>query len=173
MRGDELSVLLSDHCCKNKLYSSVVRMDLYKSSLTCHNYYCHVIIAILFFYRTYIVNIISFDRFVWFHWFMNLFQNKLPLMVLPVLDLTKANYHGFHWWLETEWLPSCKECWLCHSPAPSAPPPMKTGWSRPGSWRKLVACFHSVAIWKHLGWYSGAEESTAWAVDVRLATYCT
>lgn len=49
MRGDELSVLLSDHCCKNKLYSSVVRMDLYKSSLTCHNYYCHVIVAILFF----------------------------------------------------------------------------------------------------------------------------
>lgn len=32
-----------------QLYSSVMRMDLYKSSLTCHNYYSHVISAILFF----------------------------------------------------------------------------------------------------------------------------
>lgn len=73
MRGGELSVLLSDHCCalpvcKNKLYSSVVRMDLYKNSLTCHNYYCHVIIAILFFsVPILLIFCLSFDRFVWFH----------------------------------------------------------------------------------------------------------
>lgn len=61
--------------------------------------------------------------------------------------------------LALELLPSCRGWWLCHCPAPSAPPPMRRGWSRQESGHKPIVFCHSLTTETRQGWWSGAIKS--------------